>query len=293
MLYDGIILSSGVYVPCVFMKILMAVFKDLWNFSFGRLFGSFKYSLADERPPNIIFNVEDIEVDSFSPKPLFREDKIQNVLVGEVGYIFTPRASLRQRPMMTFDNVLRKLNYGCKVAVMGYEGRFAKVEVGNQSGYLLKDEVTTNYNEIFPKFTAGEIYLSHSEPAKQLRRLIDDEFSAEDLFLPLLEVEYIAYQIKLSNRFLPWGEERPRTAGNWHNLLKGQKGIHIGIEPKTGSIMEYFSEGIGRIVYVSAVNADETLTLLSVGRKIEGQYLEEKFSKKDWQKYRPVFTQVS
>lgn len=57
--------------------------------------------------------------------------------------------------------------------------------------------------------------------------------------------------------------------------------------------MEYQTEiGVGVIGYVEAVTPNETVTLASVGKDSEGQYLVETLTKEVWQALRPVWIQI-
>lgn len=272
------------------MKILIAVFEDLWNFSFGRLFSVIKEQVKDSNNEGI---TPVIKLDHHLPSRI-ETPNIQNVLVGEVGYVIVEKARLWQKPFLAFDSVINTITYGYKITVMGYEGRFAKVDVNNQIGYLLKDEITCRQRDIFPVFIKEFVYLADNAETIKLRKLIADNFSTVDMYLPMQAEEFIVYQLLISNRNLPWGNERPRLAGNWHNLLKGKLGIKIGIEAKAGAVMEYSRSGdSGSLCLVKTVRTDEQIVLQSIGRKIEGEYREESLTKSEWQKLSPVFIQVS
>jgi surface antigen len=76
--------------------------------------------------------------------------------------------------------------------------------------------------------------------------------------------------------------------------LRGTPGIHIGIMPKTGSIMEYMLQNdIGHLAYVEAVFPDERITLSEVNNPDHGIYNERTLTKEEWQALNPVFIQVS
>ncbi len=272
------------------MKILIAVFQDLWNFTFGKFF------TKEKKQVKVSFNLETtpvVKLNYNSPSKV-EVPNIQNALVGEVGYVMVEKARLWQKPFLAFDSVIKTISYGYKITVMGYEGRFAKVDVDNQIGYLLKDEITCRPRDIFPVFIKEFVYLADNAETIRLRKLITDNFSTTDLYLPMQAEEFIMYQLFISNRSLPWGNERPRLAGNWHNLLKGKLGVKIGIEARAGSIMEYGRvDGSGFLCFVKTVRSDEQIVVLSIGRKVEGEYLEETLTKSEWQKLSPVFIQVS
>lgn len=272
------------------MKILIAVFQDLWNFSFGRFFSK------ENKQINTPFNSEVIPVvkNDYNPPSKAQSFNIQNALVGEVGYVIVEKGRLWQKPFLAFDSVIKTLSYGYKITVMSYEGRFAKVDVDNQIGYLLKDEITCKPRDVFPVFIKEFVYLADNAETIRLRKLIADNFSATDLYLPIQAEEFIMYQLLISNRNLPWGNERPRLAGNWHNLLKGKLGVKIGIDARAGSIMEYNrADGSGSLALIKTVRSDDQIVMQSIGRKLEGEYLEESLTKSEWQKLSPIFIQIS
>lgn len=272
------------------MKILIAVFKDLWNFSFGRLF---KKSKEQDNDPYITLPTSVVELNHNFPSKI-ENSNIQNVLVGEVGYVMVEKARLWQKPFLAFDSVIKTIVYGNKITIMDYEGRFAKVDVDNQIGYLLKDEITCRPRDIFPVFIKEFVYLADNLETIKLRKFIADNFSATDMYLPMQAEEFVLYQLLISGRKLPWGNERPRLAGDWHNLLKGKLGLKIGIEARAGSVMEYTRpDGSGSLCLVKTVSTDEKIVVQSIGRRLEGEYQEEVLTKYEWQKLSPIFIQVS
>lgn len=211
-----------------------------------------------------------------------------------VGYIAVAKTGVMAKPLWAFDTQLDEYTYGEKVSILGYEGRFVHILYQTESAWVLKDTVTVNRSDIYPTFILNNIYLAADSETKKLRQVIQDEFFTSELYLPLQSVEFVYYKLKEQNINLPWGKERPRLPGQWHDLLKGHLGVKIGIFPKTGSVLEgKLTDGTPILGYVIAVYPDDSISLQSVGKEAEGKYLEEKLSKEEWQALQAVFIQVS
>ncbi len=317
------------------MKILLAVFKDLWNFfTFGVFRNQNKGRVEVVGPPEnsearvdpdqalmeethsgaetkikTIEKTEVAKVDNGqesgeSEKPKLLQSAIPDKadvsidldisLISETAYVCVGQTRCFVRPVWAFDNAFLTLNYGDKVEVMRYEGRFAGVKIGGEIGWILKDDITTNHTHIHPTFL-DSVFYDHDHPETvKLRKVLNDDFFASELRLPLQAPEFISYCIHKTGRKINWSNQRPRLSGTWQILLKGRSGIHIGIEPKTGSVMEYYEDhDIGHLGYVKEVHADNSILLQSIGRKEEGKYYEEFLSKATWKNLQPVFIQVS
>lgn len=209
-------------------------------------------------------------------------------------YVVCERASVYLRPLAAFDSVLAQLSYATKVAVSGYQGRFAHVTGSFGEGWILKDEVVTDREAIWPKLIPGKVYLAEDVETVRVRAVLKDEFSASVLFLPLCTEEYVTYRLSMVGRRISWGSVRPRQAGVWHELLKGRGGVFMSLEPKTGSVMEAtLPSGESFLAFVTAVLPDNTVHYEAVGQYREGEYTEGSVSKAEWLPWHPVFIQVT
>jgi hypothetical protein len=196
-------------------------------------------------------------------------------------------------PHWDFDNVLAKFPYGTAVTVTGYQGDYAKVFWSHHEGWIKKDDLTPHKAEVWPHFTPGKVYLSDDKMVKKLRLLINNTFYTAELGLPLQAGEWVVYRLREQNRIIPWPVSHGRTPGDWQSLLKGVPGIHIGITPKTDSVMEWRGEdGIGRVAYVEKVAPDLTLTISVVGYEEPGYFEERILPELIWREFRPVFIEV-
>jgi hypothetical protein len=276
------------------MKVLIEVIKDLWEFFIGGFLPSGKAekpAVSLSLPPRAAKLL--IRDKKENPKlPLFEKELLPSAapLNGNTAYVAVANARLFHRPLWTFDGVVRQLAYSQKVQVLEFSGRFARVACGDNFGWLLKEEITTSAEDIFPTLKSGEIYLHDSPETMKIRKYLADAFFTVELFMPLQAVELVTYRLHLQNHTLPWPNRRPRIAGDWQNLLKGQPGVQVGIYPKTGAVMEYSkTDGVGYLGYTKAVHIDESIVVESVGKNQDGQYLEETFTKEEWIEWRPVW----
>ena len=92
------------------------------------------------------------------------------------------------------------------------------------------------------------------------------------------------------SKSLSWPLERPRSAGQWHKILKGTPGVSIGIKPRIDSVMEFVLEdGRGHVAYVEGVASDETITVSEANWPHEGIYNERVLTFEEWRELQPVF----
>lgn len=268
------------------MKILLAVIIDLYDFA-KELLGLTPLKRGQKYLPP---GPESIAVTNIRRD----EDTTKDTLNfnGNAGYVSVERAKVFLRPVWVADSVITTLAIGKKVELHGYQGRFARIQLTDLEGWILKDEVTTDRQQVWPKLTNKRVYEATDPVTVSVRALLDDEFFMSELFLPLQAVEYIAYRLKERNIVLSWPRIRPRVVGSWHSILKGQTDILIGLEAKTNAVMEgYMDEARPFLAYVEAVKIDGELTISSVGRLVEGQFLRETLSKEEVIKLRPVYIQ--
>lgn len=285
------------------MNVLLAVLIDLWEFVTGIILPKSNTTNEFVATPLLLKQRQDFTAlnkpEPASPVPIQNlkpvveiSDNVMSAL--PLGYVVVAKARVMAKPLWAFDCAIGEFGYAEQINILGYEGRFVHILFNTESAWILKDEITTSKDDVHPSFLAEHIYLASDSETKKLRQYIRDDFFSADLYLPLQSVEFVAYKFLQKMISIPWGPSRPRSAGMWQELLKGRLGVKIGILPKTGSILEYRStEGSGFLGYVSEVHLDESIKLLSVGRKIEGKYAEENLSKEEWQALGSVFIQIT
>ncbi|MES2748934.1 MAG: hypothetical protein V4606_00885 [Patescibacteria group bacterium] len=229
-------------------------------------------------------------------RPEFTHDQTANILHAPVVmYVSAPQGTACIfAPQLDFDAVIDTLTYGTAVTVIGYQGRYASVNRSNITGWVVKDDLTPQKYEVWPEFISGTVYDAQHTETKKTRLLINDTFGAGLLSLPLQAGEYITLRLQSEHRAIAWSKKRPRKAGSWATLLRGNKGVYIGVTPKTDSIMEYQSDdGEGRLGYVEAVTPELAITISMVGEGESGRYTVKTMSAEVWRELRPVFIEVA
>lgn len=209
---------------------------------------------------------------------------------GSEGYVAVDETLLYSRPIVAFDTKLADLPFGTVVSVRGTEGAFTHVSFNEMAGWMLTTDLVFERAMIFPQLESKTVYEYSDPETMKIRVWIKDECLGGRLFLPLQPFEYVLYELQERGMEVAWPSQRPRTAGTLQNLLRGNRGVRITIEPKTGSIMEYHKEDkTGVIAMIEAVHPDDTIVVRSVGKEQEGEYLEETLPKAKWRELRPVF----
>ncbi len=209
---------------------------------------------------------------------------------GVLAYVCARESILYTRPIVAFDSTIRTLKFSDTVAVHGTEGKFTRVAVDSQVGWVKTEHLTTDRTEIYATLHPNRVYEYDDSETVKIRLWLDDECLGGALYLPLQPIEYILYLMKERGVGIKWPEERPRTPGTLQTILRGKRGVRIGIEPKTFSVMEYITkEKSGVIGLVEAVHPNETIVIKSVGKQVEGEHLIETISKEEWRELRPVF----
>ena len=284
------------------MNTFWAAIIDLWNFVWGReqLLVNKKTELETLliAPPPDLVKLPKVPVTSLLEikKPVDNHSSMNHLgdLGGDKYYITASVGLVFNRPVLSYDGVLEKLPYAAVVRVVAYEGRFARIVLGDSTGWVLKDVLTSQAGDVVPELVSGKVYTEDSLEIQKLRKYIEDEFFTTELFLPLQSTEFVTYQLKKHGLKIEWPAVRPRTAGSWQNILKGKNGIRIGLVPKTGAIIEYSNDdGTGFVGYTKAVKVDESIVIEGVGRQVVGEYREELIEKSEWQNWRPVWISVS
>lgn len=293
------------------MGVIVAVLRDLYRFAFVYGFGFLDSSLEK-------INERDIEATpkvsnsgregTFEQASLPAERPEQRILVqtdtsrpllqpvapgvslDAVGYVFVPEAPLYNLPTRSFDGVVARLSYGASLQILNRQGSWYSVLWNDIRGWIAVDAVTESKVELDPQFVAEVLYSAEDPNTIKLRTRIDDAFHAGALILPLTDVEYVYFKLIQKGRVINWPPERPRLAGVWQRILKGVVGVHIGVHPKTGAVMEYVHDDeTGHVAYVESVFPDGSILISEVGCNAEGEYGERTLTPSEWREFRPVF----
>lgn len=292
------------------MGIFLAVLKDLYTFAVRYHFG-FRDTMPQSGPPaSDLVEHEGKENERNQQMPLLddipsvgllpeaAEDPVvestEELSFESVGYALSPDTCLYALPTRSFDGVIKRLPYGASFRILNTQGKWCNVLYNDIRGWIHRDDLTESNAVLSPQFSAGAFYGPEDPETVKLRTLIDDEFHAGSLALPLQDVEFVSYKLKRRGRTIDWPNARPRIAGTWQKLLKGVPGVHIGVSPKTGAVMEYVNEdNTGHVTYVDSVYPDGAITISEIGYPEEGKYCERTLNRHEWKELRPVFIEVS
>ena len=205
-------------------------------------------------------------------------------------YVAIPQTSLRMFPTYSIDDVLLELPYGARLQYHKRQGKWVSVEYQSQTGWVPMDAISVQEEKVFPALYAGEAYDATNSETIKLRTCIDDEFSAVAAEAPLQDIEYVWYRLQTDGRKVDWPMVRPRIAGTWQRHLKGLSGIHIGVHPKTDTVLEYIDEDeVGHIAYVDAVYPDHSIALSMIETDSAGLFHKGTYAESVWKEWRPVF----
>lgn len=262
---------------------LKEVLIDLWYFALGRESSTIEGRNAGWSASPPVVPLHDLVV-----------PPIQPIVGSQAAYVISESANCLSRPVQSFDGVVGRFVYAQKVFVDMSEGIFAHVSTSHISGWVDVSQLTDDKFRVIPQFVSAVVYdMLHAETIK-LRKLTHDEQLGNVLHLPLQGLEYILFRLKEQNITVDWQGLRPRLAGSWQTMLRGVKGVTMNIEPKTGSVLESSgTETKPFLAYVESVSPDSFLTIASVGRIHEGEFLREEVPKSQWIEWRPVFISFS
>lgn len=276
------------------MEVLLAVIDDLFHFARTSLLEM----LVQKDKLAITSSAGKTSVTPFShalhsvlPSISFRPLLPEHAL-GSQYFIGEKETYMYIDPVISFDSATKKLQYGDFVQVLKLGGRWAYVRIREKDGWILKDALRDKAADVFPSFTLGAVYAHESPDTIKLRLCIQDQFQGSVSSSILSDAEYVTYKLSRKGKQILWGDARPRIAGTWQQRLKGQSGIHIGIKPKTESVMEYIADSIGHLAFVEAVFPDDTVEVSAIGLQNDGEFTKKAMSKEEWIELRPVFIQV-
>ncbi len=296
------------------MQLLFSVIDELYSFALESILGLFRAvsSIVKDEKQSVVYALEApvtstnvaIEVEApveedttfRSMEALLKKNHVEPLTEENnvVMYVGTNEVALYMKPTQEFDTCLGTLRYGDMVMVLEQRGRWANVVCGTLEGWVLREDLVDRAAYVYPEFVIGQENGVDDPNTVRVRAMIGDMFGGAKIEFPLQAGEYVMYRFKRKGLTIHWGEKRPRVPGLWHTLLKGVQGIHMGITPKTGSIMEYvFKDEIGHVAYVEAVFPDETIHISETNYPDRGIYNERIITREEWRELKPIFIQVS
>lgn len=258
------------------IKAFLEVLNDLWGFIFA---GSGSVDVSSSR-----------SYDSKPYAPVLQSKAVDGSYSEETAYVCIESAPYFIDSDLSFDSKLGEFCYGDKVTVLHFGDFYSEVRIGTIKGWTKTVSLTQDEAKIIPDLETMVPYTSDNEESVKLRKYIKDEVLAGQLKLPLQSVELIYFLLKKKGLEVNWPQTRPRAAGMWSSILKGVKGVSIGINPRTNSIIEYAENGTrGHIGFIESVHPDLSITMKSIGRIKPGEYRIEEFTHSEWKEWRPVF----
>lgn len=240
---------------------------------------------------------EIFEIPTFKTIHEILKPPIQNSVVGYVKntrmYVGNTAVPMYRNPTIAFDTCIRTIPYGEMVMMLEPRGRFYKIIWNEIEGWVLRDDLVENSVQVYPEFVIGEEQSVDHPNTARVRTVLGDIFGLQRSNFPLQAGEYILYQLWKKDIYITWNEVRPRVPGLWHKILKGTRGVHVGVVPKVGSIMEYMlHDDMGHLAYVEAVFPDDTITISECNFPDSGIYNERELLKEEWKAVKPVFITV-
>ncbi len=293
------------------MKLLLAVFNELFDFAFYAVKSFFvpvpsvyHPQVASLSAPRRIMElsapVEFHEEVPFAPLPdrelmVPTEKSIQKNTIMYTSSIATP---LRNAPGATGDAVLTTLSYGSMVMVLKSEDMWAYVASGPFTGWVYVDDLEDRAAHVYPAFHIGEVNHASDPSTERTRAIISDEFGAGDVEAPLQPEEYSLYRLTRRGVKVHWPPIRPRSPGSWATILANMPGVKIGDEPSAGCVLEFLipkeaGETEGHLAYVEAVFPDNVIQISEVGWPEEGMYNERVLVEAEWKDLKPHFIAFS
>ena len=194
-------------------------------------------------------------------------------------YVAYPDTPCHLRPAMVRDTLIGMLAYGDAVQVLSQRDDWVRISASAVEGWVERFALTPHLDDIFPTFAVGEEYDAEHPETIKLRTYINDEFGSRLVRAPLLNSEYVWYQLCRANAAFSWPPIRPRTPGRWREILRTEPTVHAGTVPLTGGVMEYTdAAGIGHVYMVDAVTPEESVHVSGFTGADDGVFVRPTFS---------------
>jgi len=296
------------------MNLLLAVVEDLTSFAYNAVRSLLLPSAKIEDGKRVLSapdhyvvlpaSTETGGVRAVVARPTFmpqvaRDATPKSLQKSTVMYTSSVATALRSAPGVVGDTVYTVLPYGSMVMVLEVKDMWAQVASGEYVGWVYVDDLEDRAAHVYPSFHGGEENLADDPATLRLRAIIQDEFGAGEMGLPLQAEEYVLYRLYRKEVRIAWPQVRPRTPGTWHEILATTSGVSIATDPKPGSVMEFFvfdedgKESWGHMAYIEAVFPDESIQIAEANWPDDGRYNERVLVKEEWQALNPTFLSFS
>lgn len=288
------------------MQLLLAVIEDLGSFAIGAVRGFFLASPKIEVPERIFRGPDEYPALS-APESLGARALIERISVlpaiettkslqkSTVMYTSSVVTPLRSEPGVFGDTVYALLPYGSLVMVLEVRDMWARVASGVHTGWVYVDDLEDRAAHVYPTFHLEEMNGPEDPATIRVRALLNDEFGAGEMQLPLQPEEYVLYRLMRRGVRVEWPPIRPRTPGLWNDILRGTTSVESSDIPSIGAVMEYVIPGEqiekdrGHLAYVEAVFPDNSIQISEVGWPQTGVYNERVLVAEEWRKENPSF----
>ncbi len=244
-------------------------------------------------------NENEVEVDTpqtFKPlHKILKTDTYTDVSTEKrvVMYANTISVPVYKNPTVAFDEQIGTIPYGEMVMMLEPRGRFFHIVWNTLEGWVLREDLVDRAAHVYPEFIIGQEHGVDHPTTASVRTILGDVFSLGRSEFSLQAGEYVLYRLWRKGTRINWPVVRPRIPGTWHKILKGIEGVHVGVVPRVGSVMEYLFEGdAGHLAYVEAVFPDNTITISEANYPDSGIYNERVLTKEEWREFRPVFITI-
>lgn len=141
------------------------------------------------------------------------------------------------------------------------------------------------------KLQAGTVYTSESIETILLRAALKSYDTHLVLTGNLQLIEWLLYNIYVRNPDISLLALKMTPLGRWYQTIKSLPGTRVGIEPATGSLMEWHDAAQqSHAALVDVVAPDNTISISSISQDPSGTRVEQTMSESVWKELRPVFT---
>jgi len=143
------------------------------------------------------------------------------------------------------------------------------------------------------KLRVGEQYTTEAVETILVRRALTncDAHLVQSGNLTL--IEWLLYYVQQQNPSVSLLALRMTPLGMWHQTVKGLPGVRVGVEPTTGSLMEWFdTDRVGRAGVIERMTPDSTLTVRTLSLVPSGTCQEQVYTIAAWKELGAVFTRL-
>ncbi len=239
---------------------------------------------------------KDVEETSFKTVQAILESKVSSdvaVVKNTIMYTGSLAVPVYKNPTIEFDAQVAKIPYGEMVMMLEVRGRFYRVVWRDVEGWVVREDLVDRAARVYPEFVLGQGNSVDHPNTARVRTALGDTFGLSFSEFDLQAGEYVLYRLWKKGVTIAWPDIKPRVPGLWHKILRGVPGVHMGVLPKVGGIMEYMvTSEIGHVAYVEAVFPDDTIALSEANFPDSGIYNERELTKDEWKELKPIFITV-